>query len=96
MSENSEPTPTSASTAATNEEEDEVVSLMDVIASQDSIVAEADAVLGGCDDKNCTYSQVRPEMNTRNFGVTIRCFSVGLFEPTSAVFLLDVHPRCKG
>lgn len=34
------------------------VTLADVMQQQDDLEAESDAVLGGSDDQNCTYSQV--------------------------------------
>lgn len=40
------------------EMEDDVVTLQEVIQSEQAMIADANAVLGASDDKNCTYSQV--------------------------------------
>lgn len=39
-------------------EEDKVVTMMDVLQEQENFEEDANAVLGGSDDKNCTYSKV--------------------------------------
>ena len=40
------------------EEEDEIVSMVEVLAEQEALEESADAVLGGSDERNCTYLQV--------------------------------------
>ena len=35
------------------------VTMLDVLNEQNELEAESDAVLGGSDEKNCTYAQVR-------------------------------------
>lgn len=40
------------------DDSDNVVTLQEVIQSEQALIADANAVLGASDDKNCTYSQV--------------------------------------
>lgn len=49
---------TSLDTSNINEEEDDVITLQEAIQSEQALIADANAVLGACDTKNCTYSQV--------------------------------------
>lgn len=51
--------------AATADDGDEILNLVDVIAEQDALEEDARAVLGGADDSSCTYSKVS-HRNTRN------------------------------
>lgn len=39
-------------------EDAEIVTLDDVLETEEELMADAYAVLGGSDDSNCTYSQV--------------------------------------
>lgn len=41
-----------------DESEDNVVTLQDVIQTEQALIADANAVLGASDDKNCTYPLV--------------------------------------
>lgn len=43
---------------AAEEEEHGVISMQDVIEEEESLEATARAVLGPCDETNCTYSKV--------------------------------------
>lgn len=45
-------------TVTDGEEEDQGVTLVEVLEEQAKLEEDADAVLGGSDDKNCTYSMV--------------------------------------
>ena len=38
---------------------EDVLSMVDVLEEDNALQEEANAVLGACDDENCTYSQVR-------------------------------------
>lgn len=40
-------------------EGEKVVTMMDVLKEQEDFEEDANAVLGGSDDKNCTYSKVK-------------------------------------
>lgn len=40
------------------EDEDDIITLQEAIQSEQALIADANAVLGACDAKNCTYSQV--------------------------------------
>ena len=42
----------------TDEEEDRGITLVDVLEEEAQLEEDANAVLGGSDDKNCTYSLV--------------------------------------
>lgn len=55
MSENS-----TLDTSNIKEDEDDVITLQEAIQSEQALIADANAVLGACDAKNCTYSQVSP------------------------------------
>jgi len=41
-----------------DEEEDDGITLVDVLEEEAQLEEDANAVLGGSDDKNCTYSSV--------------------------------------
>lgn len=43
---------------ATDEEEQSAISMQDVIEEEESLEATARAVLGPCDETNCTYPKV--------------------------------------
>lgn len=45
-------------TSNIKEDEDDVIVLQEVIQSEQALIADANALLGACDAKNCTYSQV--------------------------------------
>lgn len=40
------------------EDAEKVVTMVDVLQQQQEFEEDADAVLGACDDKNCTYIKV--------------------------------------
>ena len=46
------------SSNANTSEEDLGVSMIDILAEEERLKADAHAVLGDSDDKNCTYSRV--------------------------------------
>lgn len=41
------------------EDTEKVVTMVDVLQQQQEFEKDADAVLGACDDKDCTYTKVR-------------------------------------
>lgn len=42
----------------TDDDDDDIVTLQEAVQSEQALIADANAVLGACDAKNCTYSQV--------------------------------------
>lgn len=45
-------------TTITDDDDDDIITLQEAIQSEQALIADANAVLGACDAKNCTYSQV--------------------------------------
>lgn len=53
MSEN-----TTLENSTATDDDDDIITLQEAIQSEQALIADANAVLGACDAKNCTYSQV--------------------------------------
>lgn len=53
MSEN-----TTLENSTVTDDDDDVITLQEAIQAEQARIADANAVLGSCDPKNCTYSQV--------------------------------------
>ena len=81
------------------EEQEEGVSMVDVLKEEELMEEDANAVLGGSDDKNCTYDMVRPKqcpytttdhckhvMKSVVF-VPERVFYIGLLNSSDSTFL---------
>lgn len=54
-----EPTTSQVSESAFPDEDEDTITMLDVIEREDKLEEEASAVLGNSDEKNCTYPKVR-------------------------------------
>lgn len=75
------------------EDEDDVITLEEAIQSEQALIADANAVLGACDEKNCTYSQVRNHLSESARVLTPSSMSPGLSEPAGSVCMSYLHSR---
>lgn len=57
-SQNDEPTTSQVSESAFPDEDEDTITMLDVIEREDKLEEEASAVLGNSDEKNCTYPKV--------------------------------------
>lgn len=63
--EGKEPMTTNDVGKQTDDEEDNGVTLVEVLEEEAQLEEDANAVLGGSDDANCTYSLVRAPLNSQ-------------------------------
>lgn len=49
---------TTLNSSSINEEDDDIITLQEAVQMEEALTESANAVLGGSDSKNCTYSQV--------------------------------------
>lgn len=69
----------------------EIVTMVDVLQEEQELEADANAVLGGSDEKNCTYNKVCKGLNVVSRIITVGILT-GLSSPAGVVRLRDLHP----
>lgn len=65
-SNNGEPSSSQATDSAFPDEDEETITMLDVIEREDKLEEEASAVLGNSDAKNCTYPKVSSNISTKH------------------------------